>query len=713
MEQLRLSVGGRTLVLESGRIARQAHGAVLLREGGTVVLATVVHRTEAQKRRGFLPLTVDYREFLSAAGRIPGSFARREGRSSEGEIIAARLCDRSLRPLFPHSFRNETQVITSVLSAEASGDPSVLAILAASAALHISEIPWSGPVAALRVGRVAGRLVSMPSPEQMRESDLDFVLTVSKEGIVMLEGGARVVEEAQILEAFAFATQEAQPLLEGLDVLRHKIGREKRPLAELPAETTWSPGLREAALAPLQSALCEADKMRRQAAVRQAKQDALETLGEQAAEEAEVAADLLDQLEGELLRARIMEEGLRPDGRGAQDIRPISCEVNWLPGPHGSALFCRGETQAIVTLTLGSKEDRQRVETLAGLSTERFLLHYGFPPYSVGEVRPQRGPGRREIGHAALARRALLPVLPAETEFPYTLRILSEISESNGSSSMATVCGGTLALMDGGVPIAAPVAGIAMGLVTQGDKRVILSDILGDEDHLGDMDFKVAGSAEGITALQMDNKAGSLPAVVLEEAFEQARRGRLHILEQMLETLPAQPGKPKPHAPRHVQLRIAPHRIRELIGPGGRVIQGIQKRTGSHVEVGEEGIVRIYASGDEALQKAHEAVLQVAGEIQLNEIYAGKVVSVHDFGAFVRVRGVEGLVPASQWESPRGAPMLAATREGEAVHVKTLPPDRRGRLVFSRREALALPAAEPAQEPQLTAEVSAEPAQTS
>lgn len=684
-----LTLGGHILTFQTGKVARQAHGAVLLRHGNTVILSTVVHNGGAGEQ-DFLPLTVDYRAYHAAAGRIPGSFNRREGRATDAEILASRLCDRSLRPLFPGAFRAETQVLSTVLSADPESDLPVLAMNSAAAALHLSEIPWEGPLAALRVGRVGGELIALPTPRQVAQSDLDLVVSFSCEGIVMIEGGAKEVPEVEVVRALDFAREQLQPVLALMEEMRQARGRSKLPLPPPPPDPEYLAALEAKARPALEQALRVPEKHTRRAAVREAKRQALEHIlaglpPEAAAKEAPAA---LDRLEERLVREAIAREGRRVDGRTPRDIRPIACEVDWLPGPHGSALFTRGETQAMVLLTLGTTQDRQMLDTLDGIQYERFLLHYHFPPYSVGEARPLRGPGRREVGHGALARRALEAVLPPESQFPYTVRIVSEISESNGSSSMATVCGGCLALMDGGVPIKAPVAGIAMGLVKEGERLVVLSDILGDEDHLGDMDFKVAGTAQGITALQMDNKLGSLPPYVMAEAFDQARAGRLHILGEMAKAIAAPREDLKPNAPVASALSIAPNRIRDLIGPGGKTIQEIQRATGTRVEVDDTGAVRIFAPHRAARDAAHMAVLDKAGSLEVGAVYDGVVTGVKEFGAFVRIRGQEGLVHKSEWDVGRTDNMATVAKEGDAVRVKVLNADRQGKLSLSRKAAL-------------------------
>jgi polyribonucleotide nucleotidyltransferase len=685
-----VNIGERTIELESGRIARQADGAVLLRKGNTTILSTVVRDAREGEALDFLPLTVDYRVYMSASGRIPGGFLRREGRSSDAEVLASRLCDRSIRPLFPKGYGDETQVISTVLSFDVATDTPILSIISAAAALHVSEIPWHGPLTAIRVGRVDGRLIAFPTPEELRASQLDVAVSLSREGVVMIEGGSQQVPEAEMLEAIAFAQQQAAPLLDLSESLRASAGKEKVPLPPPAAAPPFAEALEAQARPRLKAALDTPEKHARRETIKAAKREVIAELSQTHGEEtvSQQAPPVLDALEARIMREQIVQEKRRVDGREPEAIRPVACEVDWLPSPHGSALFTRGETQAMVTLTLGSGQDRQLVESLEGVTHERFLLHYSFPPYSVGEVRFLRGPGRREVGHGTLARRALEAVLPDEDAFPYTLRIISEISESNGSSSMATVCGGALALMDGGVPIAAPVAGIAMGMVKEGEEVVILSDILGDEDHLGDMDFKVAGTEAGITAIQMDNKLGSLPPEVMARAFEQARQGRLHILAEMAKAIAAPRPEVKPHVPLIAVVNISPDRVRELIGPGGKVIQQIQRDTESRLEVDDTGMVRIYAPGRDARDAAREAVLNVAGSLEVGEIYEGVVTGVKDFGAFVRIRNNEGLVHISEWAQGRPEKMAEVAKEGDIVRVKVLEPDRAGRLSLSRKAAL-------------------------
>ena len=686
-----VTVGSRTLEFETGRIARQAHGSVLLREGNTVILSTVTYDLGGREGLGFFPLTVDYKEYHSAAGRIPGGFLRREGRSSDREVLGSRLCDRSIRPLFPKAFQADTQVISTVLSFDAASDTPVLAMISAAAAVHISEIPFDGPLAAIRVGRLNGELVAFPAPSAMTNSDIDLTVSVSREGVVMIEGGASEVPDKDMVEAIEFAQVQLAPVLDVMDELRKEAGREKITLPDAPEATAWVATLEKNAKQEIISALAVPEKLERKAALKQAKQKVLEEMVAANPDEESLPGkgkEVLSDMEARLMREAIVHEKRRVDGRGPEDIRPIACEVGWLPTPHGSALFTRGETQAMVSLTLGSTQDRMLLDQLEGVSYDKFMLHYNFPAYSVGEVRPLRGPGRREVGHGALARRALLPVLPSDSDFPYTVRIVSEISESNGSSSMATVCGGALALMDGGVPISSPVAGIAMGLIKEGDDLVVLSDILGDEDHLGDMDFKVAGTENGVTAIQMDNKIGSLPAEVMGQAFDQARRGRLHILGEMAKAIQAPREEVKSNAPMVASFTIAAGRVRDLIGPGGKIIQGIQKETETRVEVDDAGQVRIYAPNREARDAAYAMIQDAAGSLEVGDIYDAVVTGVKEFGAFVRARSYEGLVHISEWDSAHVENMEAVAKIGDKVRVKVMGTDRQGRLTLSRKEAL-------------------------
>ncbi len=700
MFQETIRVNEKDVILETGRIARQANGAILAREGDTVVLVTAVHEKPQRTGLDFFPMTVEYRERTAAAGRVPGGFFKREMRPADRETLTSRLVDRCLRPLFPKAFKDETQIIATVLSFDADADPGVLAITGASLAAHISDMPWDGPVAGIRVARVDGRLVANPNFEEKERADLDLIVAVAPNGLVMVEGTCDEVPEAVVVEALQFAGEAAQPLLAGMSRMREKAGRPKIVLEEPPEEDArWVEEIREATRPELQAILRRAlDKQELQMAIRGLRDQIVERFGgegEEAAEKGKKVRNIFEDLEYNEVRGLLVRENLRVDGRGPKDIRPISGEVGWLPRTHGSALFTRGETQAMVSCTLGTGQDEQIVEALHGEARERFLLHYNFPPYSVGEVRRIMGPGRREIGHGNLARRALDSVLPDHDRFPYTIRIVSDISESNGSSSMATVCGGTLSMMDAGVPILAPVAGIAMGLIQEGGQVHVLSDILGTEDHLGDMDFKVAGTRKGITAVQLDNKLGELKPEVLTEALEQARQGRMHILDEMLKIIEEPRKDISQYAPQVHVVSIRKERIRDLIGPQGRVIQQIQGQTGTNIEVGDDGMIRVYSPGKAALDEALRMIKYYTADLEKGKIYKGTVVSVKDFGAFVRIYGsMEGLVHISELDNYRVNKVSDVLKEGEETLVKVIDVDRQGKIKLSRKEALDAPASE-------------------
>ena len=688
--QKSLRMGGETLNLEIGRVACQAGGSLLLSAGRAVILVTAVARPEPTPNAGFFPLTVDYREKMAGAGRIPGGFLRREARATTTETLTSRIIDRSIRPFFPEGFRCETQVLANVLSHDPEVDATVLALTGASAALTLSEIPWGGPLAGVRIARIDGELRTFPTASERAHADLDLVVTVSHAGLVMVEGRADEVPEEVLLEALDLATAGAAPFLEVQAHVREARGAEKRifespvPNEDLAARdrSALSPGI-EALFGPF-------EKKRRNQLRADLRTEILAALPEDP--EADPPAVSRETITADAIRAEIRAralKGQRLDGRGPTDVRSISGEVGWLPSAHGSSIFTRGETQALVTCTLGSVQDEQMVESLAGIHKESFMLHYNFPPFSVGEVRPMRGPGRREIGHGALARRALRGMLPATESFPFTIRLESDIASSNGSSSMATVCGGTLALLDAGVPIRRPVAGVAMGLIVAGDERVILTDILGDEDHLGDMDFKVAGTEEGITAVQMDNKVGSLPRETLRAALEQARSARLTILAEMARILPGARAEIARHIPQVRFRQIRPVRIRDLIGPGGRHIQGVQSETGVKIDVDEEGRVKIFGPPGAKLREAEERVHYLTGEPVVGGIYRGRVTNVLDFGCFVELfQGIEGLVHVTQLDEERVEHPSDIAKPGDEMLVKVLGTTADGKIELSRREAL-------------------------
>jgi len=688
--QSTLLQGERAIAVETGRIGAQADGSVWLRCGREALLVTATSEPGEKPAQGFFPLTVEYREKLGGAGRIPGSFFRREGRAGQRETLGSRLIDRAIRPHFPDGFVSETQVIATLHGFDEEGDPRVLALTGASIALHCSDIPWAGPIAGVRVIEAGGNVVVFPSASERRGARLDLVVAVNREGLVMVEGRADEVPEMTVIAALAAAREAAAPLLAFQEEMRAAAGREKRAVVP-PAR----PVEIEARLAPLllggmEEVYAARDKRTRRERLAELIRSACAQVSsagtpdspEGASEEPEkVVQAAAERVVHDEIRRRALA-GRRLDGRKPEEVRPISGETGILPGAHGSALFTRGETQALVTCTLGTRQDEQLIEEPAGVHHERFLLHYTFPPYSVGEVRPLRGPGRREIGHGHLARRALLAVLPGADEFPYTVRLDAEITSSNGSSSMATVCGATLALMDAGAPIRRPVAGIAMGLIEERGERVILSDILGDEDHLGDMDFKVAGTSAGVTALQLDNKVGSLPAEVLARALEQARAGRLHILAEMARVRASAREAVPPHAPQVLLTKIRPARIRDLIGPGGRHIQGIQQATGAQIDIGDDGRVLVSGKSPAALKEAARQVRHYTGEPVSGRFYRGRVSGIAAFGVFVELfHGIEGLVPRSEMESEaEGERPLAV---GDELVVKVAGTTREGKIQLS------------------------------
>jgi polyribonucleotide nucleotidyltransferase len=688
------TLGERELIIESGKIAKQAHGAAQVRYGDTMLLVTAVAASEKKEGLDFFPLTVDYQEKLYASGRIPGSYFKREGRPSEKETLTSRLIDRSLRPLFPEGFHYETQIIAFVLSADNENEPDIHAITAASTALHISDIPFNGPIAGVRVGRVGGKFVANPSAAQRAESDLDLVVSASKDAIVMVEGGAQQIAEADMVEALFFAHSAAQPALQAQEELRAALGKPKRAFAPPAVDEALKAQVREVALAGIRAAYEIREKQARYEALSKVKKEALarfaETLGDGYFASEKQIKTFLEDLKYEYVRAMVLDTGVRIGGRRGEEIRNIACEVGVLPRTHGSAIFTRGETQALVATTLGTTEDEQRIETLSGDVVKKFLLHYNFPPFSVGEVKFMRSAGRREIGHGALAERALRQVMPGEgAKFPYTVRVVSDILESNGSSSMASVCGGCLALMDAGVPIIAPVAGIAMGLIKEGERVAILSDILGDEDHLGDMDFKVCGTAAGITAIQMDIKVTGVSREILARALEQARRGRLHILEKMAEAMPAPRTEISKWAPRITTIKIRPERIKDVIGPGGKVIRDIIARTNCSINVEDDGSVAIASNNSEQVEQAIKMIKNLTQEAEIGRVYLGTVRKIAEFGAFVELfPGTDGLVHISELADKRVEQVGDVLKEGDEVLVKVISVDRTGKIRLSRKEAL-------------------------
>ncbi|GFK92724.1 Polyribonucleotide nucleotidyltransferase [Fundidesulfovibrio magnetotacticus] len=691
--RLERTVGSNAIMMETGRMANQADGSVWVQCGGTVVLVTVCSQS-LEFDKGFFPLTVEYQEKLYAAGRIPGSYFRREvGRPSEREVTVARLIDRPHRPLFPKGFRDEVQIIATVLSADGINDPDVLAVNGASAALHISSVPFMGPIAAGRVGRIDGQFVLNP-PYQISadQTDLNIFIAASRDAVVMVEGGGNFVSEELIAEALEWGHQQIIPLIDMQEELREKAGKAKMAFTPPVENEALKAVVAQAAQGGLEAALSIIDKMERRAARKALRTQVVEAVKAAFPEEpalAGKAAEMLEGMEKKFMRQRIKDTGVRIDTRDTKTVRPIEIEVSMLPRTHGSCLFARGETKALCVATLGSTGDEQRIETLAGESSKRFMLHYNFPPYCVGEVKPLRGPSRREIGHGLLAERSIAPVLPAPGEFPFTLRIISEVMESNGSSSMATVCGGSLALMDAGVPIKAPVAGVAMGLIKEDDQFIVLTDILGDEDAMGDMDFKVAGTAEGVTGIQMDIKITGIPQNVMRQALEQARESRLHILGKMNETLAAPRTELSPYAPQLTVVEINPEKIREVIGPGGKVIKAITASTGASIDIDDSGKISIFAPTQEAMERAKEMVLFYDQKADVGRNYQGKVKKIIDCGAVVEILpGLEGLVHVSQLDIGRVENVTDAVAMGQDLEVKVIAVEPNGRVRLSRKAVL-------------------------
>jgi polyribonucleotide nucleotidyltransferase len=686
---LKEEIGGRTLSIQTDKVAKQASGSVVVQYGDTLVLVTAVANHEV-RISDFLPLTVEYQEKIYAAGRIPGNYFRREiGRPSEKETLTARLIDRPIRPLFPKEWRYETQVIATVLSMDQENDPDTLAMIGASAALEISDIPFAGPIACVRVGRVNGQLKINPSTSELEEGDINIIVAGSKTGVVMVEGGSDVVSEADMLEAIFFGHREMQPLIDLQLKLKESKGMPKRDFTPPEKNPELVTALKAQASERLRAAILIPEKTKRQTALRELKAEIFEALGEDYVDRRTEVYEILNDIQKQICRDLILKENRRIDNRKFDEIRPITCEVGLLPRPHGSALFTRGETQVLGVLTLGSGQDEQRVETLYGEEFRPFMLHYNFPPYSVGETRRISGPSRRDIGHGGLSTRAIEKILPDKETFDYTIRLVSEVLESNGSSSMGTVCACCMALMDGGVPIKAPVAGIAMGLVKEEGQVVILSDILGDEDHTGDMDFKVTGTAEGITALQMDIKIHELSRDILQRALEQARLGRIYILNKMLETIKAPRKEISPYAPTISTIKINPDKIREVIGPGGKIIRGIQSETNTSIEIDDSGLVKIAAYSKEEGEAAIKMVEDLTQEPEVGAIYDGKVVKITDFGAFVQILpGSDGLVHISQLANRRITKVSDVVREGDPLKVKVLEISRDGKIRLSHKAVL-------------------------
>jgi polyribonucleotide nucleotidyltransferase len=686
-----LTISGKTLRFETGKLAKQAGGSVIVRFGDSVVLVTACRAASAREGIDFLPLTVDYREYTYASGRIPGGFFKREGKPAEKEVLTSRVIDRPIRPLFPSGWRYETQIIALVLSADSENDTDVLAITGASAALAVSEIPFEKTIAGVRIGLVDGEYIVNPTFEQRKQSRLDLVVAGSKDGLVMVEAGAKEVSEEQVVEALNTAHAAIRQIVAAIDAMAAETGKPKLKVTKKEIGHDFYREVEEKVLVPLTEAMRIRGKLENYDRVDQVLDDLVADIPEGEVERKVEAKQIFKDLKEKVLRDEVLERGVRLDGRAFDEVRPIWIETSVLPRTHGSAVFTRGETQALVTCTLGTAEDAQKIESFEGETWKSFMLHYNFPPFSVGEVAFLRGPGRREVGHGALAERSLVPLIPGEETFPYTVRVVSDILESNGSSSMASVCGGSLAMMDAGVPLRAPVAGIAMGLVMdeKTGKYAVLSDIAGAEDHYGDMDFKVAGTAEGITALQMDIKVTGITTEVMRKALEQARRGRMHILGKMAEALPAPRKSISSFAPRIVTIRIPVDKIRDVIGPGGKMIRSIIERTGVKIDVEDDGRVNVASADETSAQKAISIIQELTATPELNKTYLGKIQRITDFGAFVEIMpGTDGLLHVSEIANHRVKDVRDELKEGEQILVKVINIDPTGKIRLSRKALL-------------------------
>ena len=696
MQTRDISVGGRTISIETGRMAKQADGAVLVRSGDAVVLVTACAAATPREGIDFLPLTVDYKENTYASGRIPGGFFKREGKPSEKEVLTSRLIDRPIRPLFPATWRTETQIIALVLSADGQNDTDVLAITGASAALALSTIPLQKTIAGVRVGQVDGQFVINPTFEQRKASQLDLIVAGSRDGIVMVEAGAKEVSEQDMVAALETAHAAIKEIIGGIEALAQRAGQPKKTVAAKDIDAGFRSDVQSKVYEKLAAAMRIQDKLENYSTVDKVLEELVSGYDEGDVEKRANAKAVFKDLKEQVMRDEALERGRRLDGRKFDEIRPITIEVGVLPRTHGSALFTRGETQALVTATLGTADDQQKIETMDGEVWKRFMLHYNFPPFSVGEVGRFTGPGRREIGHGALAERALTPMLPAEEKFPYTVRIVSDILESNGSSSMASVCGGSLAMMDAGVPLKKPVAGVAMGLIMDEStgKYAVLSDIAGAEDHYGDMDFKVTGTADGITALQMDIKVAGINAEIMTKALDQARTGRMYILGKMQATLAASRSDVSAHAPRIVTIKIPVDKIRDVIGPGGKMIRSIIERTGVKIDVEDNGTVNVASADEASAAKAIGIIQELTATPELNKTYMGKVQRITDFGAFVEIMpGLDGLLHVSEIAHHRVKDVRDELKEGDQVMVKVINIDPSGKIRLSRKALLPVPAA--------------------
>jgi polyribonucleotide nucleotidyltransferase len=680
---------GKTITISTGKIAKQASGAVMIQSGDTMVLVTAVAMKTAKEGQGFFPLTVNYQEKAYAGGRIPGSFFKREGRPSDNETLTCRLIDRPIRPLFPENFMNDTQVMATVVSADRDNDPAILAMIGASAALMVSDCPFAGPIAGIKVGRVDGAFIANPTADELEKSDLEIVIAASQDAILMVEGSASEVQEDDLLEAIFFGHAAVQPILAAQLELAGKVGQAKREFLPPVVNTVLKERVAAIAYEGMKQAVRIKTKGERHNAIDAIRDQAIAALVPEFEGTEKQIKSFVEDLEYDLVREHIIKDGSRIDGRDTKTIRAIATEVGLLPRAHGSALFTRGETQSIVAATLGTSVDEQRIDSLYGDSRKKFLLHYNFPPYSVGETSFRLAPGRREIGHGMLAERALSKVLPKHDDFPYTIRIVSDITESNGSSSMATVCGGSLSMMDAGIPIKAPVAGIAMGLIKEGDDFAILSDILGDEDHLGDMDFKVAGTAAGVTALQMDIKIGGVTREIMHAALAQAKDGRIHILGEMAKTIAAARGDLSSFAPRITTIWVKTDKIRDVIGSGGKNIRSVTEATGVSIDIDDTGKINIASTNKEACDLAIKMIRNLTAEAEEGKLYMGTVKKVMEFGAFVEIfPGTDGLVHVSELDTERVKNVTDVLNEGDKVLVKCIGIDKQGKIKLSRKEAL-------------------------
>ena len=688
-QKVECQFNGQTLTLETGKMARQADGAVVVTYGDTKVLCTAVSAKQLREGQGFFPLTVNYQEKFYAGGKIPGSFFRRERGATERETLVCRLIDRPLRPLFPKGYMFETQIMPTVISVDEQNDPDTLAMLGASASVAISDIPFDGPVAAVRVGRVEGVLIANPTIEQRTGSDIDIIVAGSRDAIIMVEGEANFISEQEMLDALFFAHEALQPLLDIQLELVKVAGLEKREFSVKVIDPAIVAKVAELAEMRLVDAVKIRTKQERYAAVAEIKTDILAALAEEFEGQSDDVSDAFGSLQKRLVRQMVARDKVRIDGRDKDTIRPITCEIGVLPRAHGSALFTRGETQALVAVALGTSKDEQRMDNVQSMEFKKFMLHYNFPPFCVGETSMRLFPGRREIGHGMLAERSIAQVLPNHDDFPYTLRVVSDILESNGSSSMASVCGASLALMDAGVPIKEAVAGIAMGLIKEGDDVVVLSDILGDEDHLGDMDFKVTGTRDGITALQMDIKISGVSKEIMGQALDQAREGRIHILGKMAEAIAVSRNDLSPYAPRITTINVKPDQVRTVIGPGGKNVRAIIEATGCAIDIEDDGRINIASSDGEACKAAIKMIRNLTQDAEVGRLYMATVKKIMDFGAFVEIfPGTEGLVHISELAKERVKNVTDILHEGDKVLVKCLDIDRQGKIKLSRKEAL-------------------------